>query len=461
MKRYLLLLCFLSLLLPTPAAAQSGIRVVEDRASLSFPESATFLAGIRSSAEITSVVLEYGVDQLTCGTVIARAFPDFEPAASVEVSWTWEMLQSGSLPPGSVIWWHWVVTDASGATFTSPQQTVLWLDEVHAWQTIGGGNVNLHYYEGGSSFGNDLHATAVQALARLSQDVGLTPEEPIDLYIYASTNDMRDAILYEPSWTGGMAFPEHNSVIIGIGPADIDWGRRTEAHELTHVLIGHLTFSCLGFVPTWLNEGLAMYGEGGLEEYQQALLDRALADDSFPSLRSLGGGFSEESDRANLSYAMSYSVVNFLIQDYGRQKMTGLLNALRDGSTPDDALQALYGFDTDGLEAAWRRSIGAAAPAGPVAATPVPTPTFVPTIVPFSGVPGVLPELPVAPTPAGNDNPASTQDQTAQPGNLTGGLDLDANTLQVAGLAAVCCLVVLALGAVIFLIVRSRRGRSS
>ena len=56
---------------------------------------------------------------------------------------------------------------------------------------------------------------------------------------------------------------------------------------------------------------------------------------------------------------MSFSVVDFMIHQYGRQKMTALLLQLRDGATADEALKAVYGFDVDGLEAAWRASVGA------------------------------------------------------------------------------------------------------
>jgi hypothetical protein len=60
----------------------------------------------------------------------------------------------------------------------------------------------------------------------------------------------------------------------------------------------------------------------------------------------------------------------------------------------DEALVAVYGFDVDGLEDAWRESIEATP--RPVSAQPTaqPTPTFVPTIVPVSGAP-----LAVTPTP--------------------------------------------------------------
>ncbi len=100
------------------------------------------------------------------------------------------MLQSGSLPPGATVWWHWLVTDSSGAQFTSPTKTVLWLDNVHPWQVITGGNINLHYYNGGASFGQQLHDAAAQALVRLSQDVGVSTDSPVDIYIYASQSDL-------------------------------------------------------------------------------------------------------------------------------------------------------------------------------------------------------------------------------------------------------------------------------
>ena len=92
---------------------------------------------------------------------------------------------------------------------------------------------------------------------RSREPIELRHDQPIDLYIYANNQDMQDAVLYEPSWTGGLAFPEHNIVIMGLPDTPSDWEQRAIVHEITHVLVGHLTFSCLGVVPTWLNEGLA------------------------------------------------------------------------------------------------------------------------------------------------------------------------------------------------------------
>ena len=437
-KIRLIIIPLLGLLLFTlaiPVQAQAGIQLVSDTATLSFPNTATFKAEFKSGANISSVVLEYGIDQLTCGTVIAKAFPQFTAAGDVQVTWAWDMRQSGSIPPGATLWWHWLVQDANGAQFTSPTQTLTWLDSTHPWQAISGGNITLHYYDGGQSFGQALHDAAAQALVRLSKDVGISSDKPVDIYIYANTSDLQASILYEPSWVGGQAFPETNIVIIGVSTDQLDWGKSTEAHELTHVLVGHLTFSCLGFIPTWLNEGLAMYGEGGPAAAEVNQFDQAKTANQLLALSSLAGAFSDEANRANLSYTEAYSVVNYLIQIYGRDKMTALLISLRNGNTIDQALQSAYGFDTNGLEDVWRASIGAAPRVGTSNPTPVFTPTQVPTFVPIGAAPiapAVTTPRPTqaqpSVTPASNTQPPGpaptsvplTQQLGISPGVLTG-----------------------------------------
>ena len=276
----------------------------------------------------------------------------------------------------------------------------------------------------------------------------MQPETPIHLFIYANTDDMKEAILYEPTWTGGMAFPEHDIVIIGISPRDLAWGRSTIAHELTHVLVGHLTFSCLGDVPTWLNEGLAVYSEGGLDPASESQLNEAIQGDQLLSVRSLSGGFSEIPGKAYLSYSQSYSIVKFLIETYGQDKMYSLLISLRDGTTIDDALIKVYGFDVEGLEDAWRGAIGAAPQPASAQPTARPTPTFVPTYIPFAGSPVVVtPTLFTVPTSSSGEPPP--EGPSGPPIGLT------------LMLAAVCCILFLlfvVLGLGIYLAAQKRKG---
>lgn len=384
-NKILTLLFTVSLLFPTPAFAAPQADVTDNEVIFDFPNTATFRARITSGTEIQSVVLEYGNEQQTCGEVIAKAFPLFTPGTTVDAEWTWEMRQSGSLPPGAKLWWRWRVTDANGVETVSETKSAVWLDDVHDWKTLNEGLINFHWYRGDESFARDLLNAAQGGLEFNEAQSGLSADSPIDIYIFANTNDLKDAILYEPSWTGGQAFPDQDIVILGISQNDLEWGRDAIMHELTHVLVGHLTFSCLGDVPTWLNEGLAVYSEGELDPSSQTQLEDAIQNNTLLSVRSLSAGFSEVPDKMYLSYSQSYSIVKFLIETYGQEKITQLLTSLRDGLTVDEALIQTYGFDVEGLEDEWRAAIGAQPRTVSAQPTAQPTPTHVPTIVPISG----------------------------------------------------------------------------
>src|SRR5574341_1459091 len=123
------------------ASASRAADATNDKPTLDFPNSITFQATITAPAKITSIMLEYGDQEETCGQVIAKAFPQFTPGTTVNVEWTWDMRQSGSLPPGAQIWWRWRYTDATGKETVSDQKTVTWLDNIHKWQMLTEGDV--------------------------------------------------------------------------------------------------------------------------------------------------------------------------------------------------------------------------------------------------------------------------------------------------------------------------------
>ncbi len=404
-----LLLAILLGALPGAVAAQSPITASGDTATVDFPNKVTFQVQLQSSAaSISQVILEYGTSQLTCGTVIAKAIPQFMPGKEVEAQWTWEMQQSGSLPPGSTIWWRWHVIDIAGNEMRTEEQRVTWLDSQHSWEEISSAHLVIHWYEGGSSFGNELLDSADASLARLAETTGISATRPIDLYVYGRTEDLHDAVLYEPGWTGGLAYSDFNIVLIAISPDNLGWGKRAAAHELTHVLVGHLTFSCFGNIPTWLNEGLAVYGEGGWEDSSQTLFEQAVADDSLLSVRALSGGFSEDPAKADISYSQSYSIVRFLIEKYGQEKILSLLEALKEGKDLDETMRIIYGFDVDGLEDAWRADIGAQPRTIVSTPGPTPLPTPVPTLPMVSGIEPSTTKQPGATAPAATEQPGVT-----------------------------------------------------
>lgn len=356
-----LILCLLFLSV-VPAAVQAGseLRVISSSAETDFPMRLIFNVSASSDDAITDVRLCYYVERLEHAQVIAEAYVPVTPATSISEQWVWDMRRTGGLPPGSSVVYWWRISDAGGGTVASTPERLMIEDDRYDWHSITEDMVTLYWYRGDNAFADELMEATQQALSRLEDNTGATLEEPVSLYIYASAQDLQGSMIFPQEWTGGVAFTSYGIVTIGIGTSagEIEWGKRTIAHELTHLVVHRLVFNPYNGLPTWLDEGLSMTAEGDLQPAFTTQLQQAVADGTLISVRSLASPFSAYTDRAILSYAQSYILVDFLIREYGRDKMFELLSLFSGGISYDDALLAVYGFDADGLDILWRASLG-------------------------------------------------------------------------------------------------------
>lgn len=361
-----LVICLLLAFLGTvPAFARGGLTVLDSSVQAEFPSKLTFNLSVESNANITDIRLYYTVDRTSIARVTSEVYLEFEPADKVDVEWPWDMRDTGGLPPGAIVDYWWKVKDAGGNMVETTPVQAQFDDNRFSWQSLAEGEVVIYWYDGDEAFARELMIAVDQALARLAGDTGVHLKDQIKLFIYADTNDLLGAMIFPQEWTGGVAFTEYGTMVIAISPDDIDWGRRAIAHELTHLVIHQITLNPYIDLPTWLDEGLAMHTEGDLEPAFQRYLGGAIAGDSLISVRSLSSPFSAFAEESLLSYAESYSLVDFLINNYGQSKMLELLSIFRDGASYDEALERAYGFDMDGLNTMWRDSITASPrPAG-------------------------------------------------------------------------------------------------
>jgi len=264
------------------------------------------------------------------------------------------MRKIGGLPPGSSVDYWWVVENANGDKIETAPVQVQFDDNRYSWRSLTEGKVTIYWYKGNDSFAREIMLSAQQALARLADDTGAELEKPVKLYIYANAQDLQGAMIYPQEWTGGVAFTRYGIIAIGIAPDNLHWGKRAVAHELTHLVIHQMTLNPYSDLPNWLDEGLAMHNEGALGPQFTTYLNKAIAEKSLISVRSLSSPFSTDPEKAYLSYAQSYSLVDFLISNYGQTQMLELLLTFRQGSSYDGALEKVYGFDMDGLDTLWQ-----------------------------------------------------------------------------------------------------------
>jgi hypothetical protein len=345
---------FLALLVPSLVQAQGRLAILNSSAQAEFPLRLNFGLSAESDTNITDIRLHYRVEQVGFAQVTSEVYMEFVPASSVNINWSLEMIKIGGLPPGSSVEYWWTVEDTRGDRVETAPVQVGFDDTRYPWQSLTEGKVIICWYQGDQSFAQELMLTAQQALARLAEDTGAELEKPVKLYIYANTQDLQGAMIYPQEWTGGVAFTRYGVMAIGIAPGNVDWGKRAVAHELTHLVIHQITLNPYIDLPVWLDEGLAMHTEGPLEAVFSSSLSGAIAENRLISVRSLSSPFSAYADESVLSYAQSYSLVDFLITNYGREKMLELLNTFRQGSSYDGALESVYGFDMDGLDALWQ-----------------------------------------------------------------------------------------------------------
>lgn len=346
---------------PVLTHAQGRLAVLSSSTEAQFPLRLQFNLSAAGDANITDIRLRYTIDRAHFAQVTSEAYIEFVPATRVDVSWALEMVRVGGLPSGANIDYWWVLGDAAGAYMETEPVRVQFNDTRYPWQSFTEGMVTLRWYEGDQSFVRELMASAQQGLARLEKDTGAYPEKPVVVYIYASAQDLLGAMIYPQEWTGGVAFTGYGIIAIGIPLDQLDWGRGAIAHELAHLITNQMTSNPYSGIPVWLDEGLAMYAEGASGAQYRDLL----ANSTLIPIRSLASPFSAYPDRAYLSYAESYSVVEFLITTYGQSRMLELLNTFQKGSTYDGALKKVYGFDMDGLNTLWQSHIKT--PAVPVA----------------------------------------------------------------------------------------------
>jgi hypothetical protein len=342
---------------PLSAQGQGQITVTNSNIQADYPNSLTFSCRAQSNVDITDIRLEYQVEQMSFAKVTSEAKIIFDSSLSVNATYSFNMLQYGQIPPGVDIDYWWVIKDAAGNKLQTDPNHYIVVDTLQKWTNSIQGKINLYWYGQNQSFGQAIMSEAQTALTTIASNTGATPDQTVNITVYTSGQDYMASVMGVPEWSGGIELSRYNSIFVVIDPGALNLDLPAVAHELTHIVVGQITSNPYNSIPFWLNEGLAMhiqYAEANLPSRFTTLLSSAATNNNLISVRSLSDPFSAYADKADLSYAESVSVVDYLIKQYGSSKMNQLLETFHQGSTYDGALQANYGFDMDGLFNQWK-----------------------------------------------------------------------------------------------------------
>ncbi len=374
------------LLLVAPAWAQEGLEVRVNEYSYEFARSIEFHLVAEAPKPIKRVFLIYNLGQ---SGVTHKQAPDFTPGKSIEASWKWE-LGRGALAPGTLIKYYWRLEAEDGTVFKTEPVSFRYEDNRFKWRSLQSGPVTIYWYKGTEDSARSLLKAAVEALDRLQEEMGIEFQGTANIYVYASRGEMKDAVpshsqvFDEATVTLGMVLSEDTIVVLG-SASNVE---KIIAHELSHLVVGKAVENPLASpLPRWLDEGLAMYAEGELPPSNALALEQAIREDKLISVRSLSG-YVGEPEKVDLFYAEAYSIVEFLLKQYGKEKMREFLNQFASGATQEEALKKVYGLSIDELDARWRKYLREKA--RPTSPRPTPVfPCFAPAGLGAAGMAGV------------------------------------------------------------------------
>ena len=305
----------------------------------------------------------------------------FTPAAEVTLTHVWET-SGDTIPPFIEITYYWRIVDSSGNELVTTPVLAEYADHTHDWQSLGNEQVIVYWYDQPDDFGGALFEAAAEGYEHVAAITGVTTDRVARVVIYNNHTDF--CAFYAPNscqdWVGGQAFA---GITVQQG-TNQDWlTYEVVPHELAHVLYNEVFSDTWVRVPTWFNEGIAVYNERHNHLDDMNLVVEAAADDELIPLRHMGTQASGLSHGdIHLWYSEAYSLVAFIADVYGQEKLGEVILTLADNHPMEETLQLVLGMDLIEFEMGWREWLGYPVDEiptpmmlAPVTITPIPLPT--------------------------------------------------------------------------------------
>ncbi len=215
---------------------------------------------------------------------------------------------------------------------------------------------NVKFDEGMEGIRKPICHLLEHAYVELGRDFDCYPARKIEVSVLCSFNQIQNNCVNSttvemPRWAAGI----YNGGIMLL------WRSQKRVnlsllyvvlrHEYTHLLIDRLT---KGRSPAWLAEGLAELKARSLLDTEWQILRKTISTGNRIPLKQLEGNFNKlDKTEARLAYIESRTVVEFMIKNYGMEKIKTLLYYLGMGKSFNKSLASLLGLGCKELESQW------------------------------------------------------------------------------------------------------------
>ncbi len=348
------ILVFTILGFPRQVRAQSELDVTVTGVTIDFGNEITFQARVQAPVPLSeiNILIRDNFDNITRVHTVAI---DADGIATFH----FENVRNALRPFAMLTFWY--EAEIPGwETLRSENFFVRYLDNRYPWQTADGDLVRVHWYEGDEVFGQALLNTARLSLTRINELVPRQSTKPLDVYVYATQDDLGGALfLSGEEWVGGHANPRLGVALVAVtpGPSQSIEMETLIPHELAHIILYERAGEGYEHLPTWLSEGLASLAELYPDPDYVGVLQKASEDDTLIPVEELCDGFPLDAASAYLAYAESHSFVRFLRDSSGTSGLLSLISAYSDGLNCEQGAVSALGTSLGALDTQWRESV--------------------------------------------------------------------------------------------------------
>jgi len=408
------------------AAVGSDIQIESVSAKSEFPEGIRFKIVASSPNPVNEIAVNFRIGQQVSGVY---EYLNFDIGREVEGTLFWNTNTSARyVPPGTIIEYSFTVSNESGDVLNSDNNYLIYEDTRFEWDEIESGTISVAYHGPVKSRAEDLLDAMNQTLRLMEPVFGDVQGDPIRVTMYNNVAEMLGALPPSSSTirseliTEGQAYPDIGTLLV-LGGGRMSRG--TASHEVTHILVHRAGDSVFSSVPSWLNEGLAEFGNVSPSFSYDVALDFAVHADRLMPITSMKSRPGKAED-VIIFYGAASSIVEFMILKYGPDKMLTLLTEHKSGMNLDEAIEYVYGIEKLRLENEWRNYIGAPRYEPDLSENKLPTPIPRPTVGLFSLTPQAG-SISIASTEGGDpaesplsDIPSTPETQNAEVAKTSG-----------------------------------------
>ena len=352
-----------------------------------FPNGLLFKLDAISPVTIEEVSVRMKIGQRKSGVY---EYMEIVPSKEVSSELFWNTNTSSRyIPPGTPVEYKFEISFSDGQLFETETKRLVFEDIRFEWDEVSEGNVSVYYHGPVRSRANEILDAITSTMLLMEPVLGESQQDPIMVTMYNNVKEMLVALppgsstIRRELITEGQAFNDVGTLLV-LGGGRLSTG--TASHEVMHILVHRAAHSVLSDVPDWLHEGLAEYANVSPSFSYDIALDFAVHSGRVLPITSMPGKPGNPED-VIIYYGQASSLIAYMIEIQGLQKMKSLLAELKKGVKIESAITTIYGFSKIDLENKWRKYIGADPYVLPVTAQVLPTPLARPTVTVLSLTP--------------------------------------------------------------------------